>query len=390
MRVSRTAFATIVASLLLAPILQGCAGREDRTNELRAIIARTVSQSRHYRYSEAYAGHTAVVEASIQDDLRYKTSYSRDGHLLSEEVIVDDARALRIPDPAAADRVAPSIAVTRPGLGSVGAGASPTGTASQASTIGLPAPEAAGAAAESRPGAQTLDLIHSGGWVLDAAGAGRLQRKHTAKREELGDDQVRDALNALRYVDDSMTQLGGTGAVVLYNPEAINYRADLDPFPRPKTAAGELRYDLRQPGLAPRAGGAGTSEAQREQGLPGPAYFRSLSVYVRRGLVERVVESVSVERALKNPDQDLLARIQDAGTQVPASVKTGAPSVQAAFIARTLIAQQLRRNQSPLRVHELQLVVSGLGAAQDVTLPDGAAKASLAGVLPRGLVLDQG
>jgi hypothetical protein len=213
---------------------------------------------------------------------------------------------------------------------------------------------------------------------------GRLN--HVAKAPELGADPVADALNVVQRVHDAIV---GGAHVEIYNPEASDYRRDLDPFAPPPS--NEVRYDIRPAGLPPRASTAGTTPDQRISAVPGEAYFGALSVYVRDGLAVRIVESVDIKRRLvADPEQDILARLADASVTVPDSVQHAGPDGQSAYIEAAINAISTRRGAPLLRQREMALDLTGLGAPQEVTMPTETDHGDLAGILVRGQLLDQG
>jgi hypothetical protein len=197
-----------------------------------------------------------VIHGMIADDYRYRVDGAVRGRLPISEIVVDDARAVKI---------------------SKGVYASSSG-------------------------------VPTGRWLVDPHGANNLFTAAAAARAP--DDPVFDSLDALRYVRRAM---GEAAAVQLFNPESQDYRPKFDPFPRP--AKGVQRYDLVAPALSVRDP---TTSAGRARQLPGVRYFRRMSIYVSRGIVRDIRERISVEAMLDDPRSRLAARIGDYGITLPA------------------------------------------------------------------------
>jgi hypothetical protein len=93
----------LVAVGVAAGLLGGCAaepteglGSKERTAALRA----TIETSRVMHQTTTQSGSTAAVDVVVEDDYRYAAKHSLNGAVLYEEVVYDDARAVRAGTPA--------------------------------------------------------------------------------------------------------------------------------------------------------------------------------------------------------------------------------------------------------------------------------------------------
>lgn len=392
MKARRTLAALAVAGCVI-PLLTACAGRINHADELKAIIARTQARSRQFTYVERHANHTAKVTGTVQDDLRYKVDFAYDGQPAISEVMADDTRALRV-NPAYVQQSNVFGSLSTPVGQKSGGNLAVSGQAGHASPSPSPsaAPElqvanSAQAYAKAAPDAATVSYLQQGQWVKDPHGAGPLGKLQQTSTAQLGIDQIGDALGMFRHVLEAIDV--PNAQVVIYNPEAIDYRRDLDPFPAP--GDGVLRYDVVAPPPAPRAGTTNTAAQQRISAIPTPPYFRSISVYVRDGYAFDIRESVNVLRRLvHDPNQDILARIGDAGIPVSAALADGSPQAQARYIV-TVVNQIARVQANPqLREREVELQLQSTTGSSTVDVPDGTVSGNLAGIMVRGQVLDQG
>lgn len=227
---------SLVSFALMALLVSGCGGSGPNaaSDEVRGFLAAVPARAYHVTYLEQTAGHALDVRAVVYDDYGYDVTVHRDGALVVEERSRDDALALRVLRPAA---VPGGAAVLR------GAGSR---------------------------------------WVVDPTGAPDLAALSTGLSVE---DPVLSALTALEYLRRAVDSARG---VTLFNPEALDYIASKDPFPRPDRASGERRYDVRAPRL-PSRGDRLTGAA-----APEPSHLRHMSFYVRDGRIVRVLERLSV------------------------------------------------------------------------------------------------
>lgn len=238
---------TLPVALLLVFVAASCGEGGGDTRDLRRAIDRTQSEPYAYVYTETADGREVEVEVTVQDSFRSRTAVSLDGVELLDQVVVDDAAAVRLRAP---DRWNPAA------------------------------------------GTPLAEILGTGDWVVDPAGAPELLlgEESTGDITEVGQDPVLDAINALDYAQAAADQ---ASLVAKFNKNSTDYRPSEDPF-RDLVEADErqglLRYDAIPPAL-PR-----TSEGQRgAEQIPGTQSFRRLSVYLKEGRVVRVLEQIDFE-----------------------------------------------------------------------------------------------
>lgn len=338
-----------LVSVLLA-LASGCTRQNERKDELSAALYRTETKPRIFTLTERTAAPTSPrgissfeMRGIIEDDYRYRVDGYTNGKLFGSEVVVDDARALRV---RAEEPVKATDPQTRALLLSIEA---------------IPA--------ETR--AELLD----GEWLIDRNGANAL---FEAKENVPGQSTAEfdRALGVLQQVRGAM---GEAAAVQLFNPESQDYRPKFDPFPAPEEDT--LRYDLVPPVLTPRDP---TTASGRAQQLPGLRYFRRMSVYVRDGVVHQVRARVSVEDMLNDPRSRLAARIGDYGITLPDDASVAA---RAQYLMDTLNATAVRLQQPRVIDHETTVTFGPLGPDDVVKLPTEAHHGNLARVRQNSQVL---
>jgi hypothetical protein len=183
-------------------------------------------------------------------------------------------------------------------------------------------------------------------WVVDQAGAPAVLAKSL---RATGADPVYDALSVLRYVEAAMDQ---ALYVIIFNPEALEYKPAEDPFPHPKD--GVKRYDFVRPPL-PRAG----AEGSVNQAVPDIYHFRRMSVYIQDGLIVEVREAVDVETRLRE-----LGRVY--GVDFPKD----RPKAEVARIALDAInVLRVGQGNDAIRMRTMTLTFGDLGKSQKVELP---------------------
>lgn len=322
--------------LLLGGLLSGCARvAQDRDVVLSAIDA-TERLSRSYTYTVSAGAEHITVACIVADDFRYRVDASVDGRPLASEVVVDDARALRLDTGGAAA----AMAAARGGVPSAAA------------------------------------KLSTGHWLVDADAASSLAQKPPATRPS--GDPLTDSLVALEYVRASIVQ---SSAVIRYNPQSESYRPKLDPFPAPE--AGTTRYDLVPPDLPPREQ-VGTGNIGVANQVPGVAFFRLMAIYVKDGLVQEVREQIAVEPRLDDSQSNHEARLGDFVAGVPQS----APVAEQARALLVAVNRQLvQRGETPVEPRIMHLAFTTLGRAAAVALPQGAATTDLSSLGGHDLLL---
>lgn len=337
-----------VVLLLAALVLPACSRINSEKDGVLAAVYRTEAVARAYDYDErpVHGGASVpiAVRGAIADDYRYRADAYVYGQFGLGVVVSDDARALRFARDPRFDVIDPALA--------------------QASSGGVEVP----------PEGNPLLVAVRGRWVVDRRGASSLWHGGPSK-VALGDDPVYDSLTVLRYVRQAV---GEAAFVAKFNPESQDYRPKFDPFPAP--GRGEIRYDLLAPSLKPRDP---TTTSGKQLQIPGPRFFRRMSVYVRDGAVVTVREKIDVADMLADPRSHLVARIADYEIELPEAP----PAEQAAVLVRELNGMAKRLSLDGLREREMTVSFKDLGRPQRVELPTGAEPGSLKGVLDYGQVL---
>jgi hypothetical protein len=341
--------------------LSACSRNTDAEKQLRAALRNTEKLSNTFLYKETVhdkAGdHETDVRGLVEDDFRYKARVAEDGKPVLDEVVSDDAIAVRFLDPASMGQFLRKATKAKQGGSGVGGSGSTSGPASQPA-----APTGGGTPGE--PSA--AELLGTKRWVLDPAGApAAFATANTDKT--LGDDPIADSRAVFAYVDRAINE---AVRVVEFNPESLEYRKDEDPFETPKAHSGVTRYDFERANL-PKASQTGSGS---NQVTPDTRHFRKMSVYVKDKRVIKVVEKVDVESRLKD-----LAQIYD--TKFPADrpkAEVAAIAVEALNVIRT------GQGQDPIRMRDMEFSLKDLGTDVKVDMPADTTKGSLALLQNRG------
>jgi len=291
---------------------------------VRAALRRTASEPRRFSYTEVTSERTVAVDGVVEDDYRYKVAVSVDDAAAYDEVARDDALAVRF--------AAPEL------IGSV-------------------------SLASAAPSAAVQDALRTRRWVTDPVGAPDLTGAAALTRPP-GEDPVLDGLTLAAYVSKA---IGEAESVRRFNPEAIDYIAREDRFPKPEDGSGVTRFDLRPPTI-PAPGGV------RAGGLPGLAHLRRMSVYVKGGVVTNVLEDIDVGSRL-----DRLLRLVDVKAPPRAS------RVQRAQLAvAALNRQRASQGSALIRIRRMSAEFIDVGRSSTVELPGETITGSLNVIRNRG------
>jgi hypothetical protein len=357
----------VLCGLLVAATLglSACNGATDAEKRLREALRNTEKLSNTFLYTETVhdkAGdHETDVRGLVEDDFRYKARVAEDGKPVLDEVVSDDALAVRFLDPAQMGRFLRKPVKAKQGGSGVGGNGNSGGSAPQPAAGG-------GGATPGEPSA--AELLATRRWVLDPAGAP--SQFATANTDQtLGDDPIADARDVFAYVERAINE---AVRVVEYNPDSLEYRKDEDPFPTPAPHSGVTRYDFERPSL-PKASQTGSGS---NQVTPDTRHFRKMSVYVKDKRVIRVLEKIDVESRLKD-----LAQIYD--TKFPANrskADLAAIAVEALNVIRT------GQGQDPIRLRDMEFSLKDLGTAVKVDMPTDTTRGSLALLENRGRPAD--
>jgi len=342
--------------------LSGCSGATDAEKQLREALRNTEKLSNTFLYTETVhdktGDHETDVRGLVEDDFRYKARVAEDGKPVLDEVVSDDALAVRFLDPGAMGRFLRKPTKAKQGGSGVGG---------NGNSQGLTTPEPSGGGTPGEPSA--AELLGTRRWVLDPAGA-PAEFATAGTDQTLGDDPIADARQVFAYVDRAINE---AVRVVEFNPESLEYRKDQDPFKPPAPHSGVTRYDFERPNL-PKASQTGGGS---NQVTPDTRHFRKMSVYVKDKRVIKVVEKIDVESRLKD-----LAEIYD--TKFPADrpkPELAAIAVEALNVIRT------GQGQDPIRMRDMEFSLD-FGTDVKVDMPTDTTKASLALLENRGRPAD--
>ena len=232
---------------------------EEPVKVVLAALERTEALPREFVYVEETEGFTGTVEGVVEDDLRYQAKFKADGVDVYEQVVSDDALAVRVFD-----------ATKIPGFETA---AALTGSA----VVG--------------------DMLASGDWVLDHGAAPPINAPLTSEGTiVIGQNPILDASYFMQYIRRSIDESSGVWKwnkedLIVYND--FYGGEDGDPFEAVERETGIERYDVLPPRLPAR------SDRGTENALPGAAAFRKMALYLRDGVVVRVVEFVDIESRIE-------------------------------------------------------------------------------------------
>lgn len=256
----------VLAAVVAVVGLTGCGERDERTDEVRRYIRNTRSDIGKFAYlSEQPANPianqpelTIGVQGLVEDDFRFKAKVLGNEEEVFEQVVYDDALAVRFLQP-------------------------------EFMSLLLDKNRAAGADLTTDvEGMTVLDALRTRRWVFDPTGAPALTRG-TVDVDDIGDDPVFDALTALDYVEQAVIESAG---VQLWDEDALNptYLRSEDTFPKPDSDSGVKRFDLIRPSQPIPGSRGGTGEVN----LPSTRHFRRMAIYVKDERILRVIEHVDI------------------------------------------------------------------------------------------------
>lgn len=357
-------FLTLIALVAIAGgVLSGC-GTAQRKNAEKALaaLAATAHTPRKYTYTEIEpSGQVTTVNGVVEDDLRHKERLFLGTEVAADQVVSDDALAMRIPS----DRALARLVNRTP--------ASPAA-----------APAASGAPSVAGTGTTTdaLNALKQQRWVIDPAGAPPLVRPSTIgpggrERDPVtGDDPLLDAVDTFEY---ARRAIASALTVIQFNPDDINYKPSEDPFQKPPVGGPVIRYDLIRPSLPNAALQAGAGRSN----LPGPEHFRKMAIYVRGGRVEKIEEQTYPADRLKATIDRGVAFLKKAGAspailaQARALKKLPKQEASVAIVAALNVLRE-RNGDVPIKLRKLTMKITDLGSKNlRVLLPPDAVHASL-------------
>lgn len=306
-RVVLTALVVVLASGLSA------CGERDRgaVQDVEAALDKTERQSRRFSYLEDLGQRSVEVRGAIEDDFRFESAVQENKLLLLEQVVRDDAVATRLSEPDAIGSFSTTLS-----------GAPP----------------------------ETVEALKSKKWVVDPVAAPSLLLAGNVQ-VVTGEDPVYDALTVFSYVRQVLRQQD----VRKFDENSLEYRPKEDPFPKPKESSDVDRYDFvpsRLPRSTDLVGGA-------NQAVPAMQHFRKMAVYVRNGVVIRVLENI-----------DVLGRLDDLRRNYDLNIDGVDPdrAVEVAVVGINKVRQG--QGLDLIRVRKMTFSVSDIGEDVQVALPE--------------------
>lgn len=249
---------SVACVLLLVALVSGACGGGTRNRPRRLVGGALNRVSNHpfaFRYQEQLLKPKKLIEVrgEVADDLRSRGTLAIDGKDVLEQIISDDAIAVRVRDQKMA------------------------------------APYVAAIAIQDKAAAADLKV---GKWLIDQQGAPELVAPRT------GDNVIQTGVNPLlesssyifQYLEDAMN--AGRG-LEEFNPDSPFYNALDDPWRDDANAGlvkeGIRRYDINLPPL-PRRTQRGSGAA-----IPGTPHFRKLVFYLRGTRLVEVKEQIKID-----------------------------------------------------------------------------------------------
>ena len=271
-----TRFRLLVLGMVAVALLAGaCSKRKYDSEKIVDFVDVTTPHAYRFVYTATTEGRKVVVQGILEDDFRYKMQVSIDGRPSIEQIVSDDAVAMRFLDTSIIDDFIDEDAAPK---------------AETKTNIA---------------GATVLDALRAGRWVLDAAGAPSVViRVREGDDAEATFDPLFDARTALSYV----RRVAEGQFFEIYDAESLNptYRVDEDPFPNPTEDSGITRYNSIIDPL-PSAAAATTQGAGA--GLPGMRNFRKMAVYVQGGRIIGVKEFIGLSPRQLDDFRDYMTRL---------------------------------------------------------------------------------
>ena len=262
-----------IAALLAVGVLAGgsaCVKRNEDKEFLIGVLDRSAHTSGVFRYTDETPvspvlpdGSVATVRGLMEDDFRFKARLSIDGEDALDEVVADDAFAVRFIDPEGVPFF-------------TGSGFDP----------------------------KTRALLEAKYWVEDPTGAPPLGDAAVSDRL-LGLDPIVDSLSVIPYAQDAISQ---SAEVETFNEERLDYRPAEDPFPRPAKGSGVVRWDVK-PTALPRADAAETGNGNVS--LARPSVFRKMAIYIKDGRVVQIREQLAAKFDLLDKLKNYIQRYAD-------------------------------------------------------------------------------
>lgn len=342
-----------MASMILVTGVGACGDRDDLRDEVLGYVSQSARSSARYVYVDErfddpisdQRGRRIEVQGLREDDFRFKARVLFDDAEGFDEVVSDDALAMRFIEP---NRL--SAFVNKEKLAEVDL-------------------------ETDREGVGVLDALRSRRWVTDDSAAPSLTVGER-KLEEIGVDPVLDALTGLQYVEAAIREAAGVNE---YSPDDLSpaYNNSEDTFPKPADGSSVTRYDLIRPPLPPAVNRSGRDESS----LPGTRHFRRMAIYVQDDRVIRVLEEIDL-RGKKLDDfikyNRAALKANDVPEQVREQFEAGVeqrpddPQQEVAFGRAVLSGLNMTLNGlgvDPILIRSMSLEFRDLGGDVKVELP---------------------
>lgn len=218
------------------------------------MAERTALTARTFDATARSAQASVTVAGVVADDHRYRATVSLNGRPLYEEIVLDDARWLRVTEP-------------------------------------TPFAAAAGASAD-------VDALLSGAWVVDAAGA---PAEFGPADEEAGRPlSPRLVVQTVRSPEQLPALLTSGGRVRAWDPDSVDYQPSEDRFP--EHAADGMRFDVLPEPFDPSTIALNVQTLER--------FFRHAAIWVSDGRLTRVEKVLSVPTRADPQYRSLFEQVQ--------------------------------------------------------------------------------
>ncbi|HVE94248.1 MAG TPA: hypothetical protein VNB24_04960 [Acidimicrobiales bacterium] len=272
---TRARYMAIALAVAVVAVAPACGSRDGDKLMLKKIVNRSMHVSGTYTYTDDVPGsfgggegQQVVVQGLVEDDFRFKARLNLNGNIILEEVVNDDALAVRFVDPTLIPNFAAQGAIDP----------------------------------------QSKQALESNYWVVDPAGAPSIGEAAVDDRV-LGIDPVVDSLSVIDYTLNAIDQ---AELVERFNEESLEYRPAEDPFPRPPKGGEIERWDLKPPGL-PRADVQDASGQGGNVKLAQTPVFRKMALYIKDGRLVQIREQIAAEFDLLDDFKTYLIRLSKEG-----------------------------------------------------------------------------
>jgi hypothetical protein len=328
----------VVLALGVVATGPACAKKNEDKLNLQKLLQSSAHASGVFRYSDQTPktpfspGSVVQVRGIVEDDFRYKARLTVDGTDAIDEVVNDDALAVRFLDPSFVTKFT------------------------------------------SRAGgdAATRAFLGARYWVLDPTGAPSIGDAAVSDNV-IGVDPVVDSLSVVDYTLDAISAAAG---VQKFNTENLDYHPLEDPFPQPAQGSGVTRWDLIAPPL-PHADALNTGQANAS--LAHAQHFRKLAIYVKDHKVVQIREQLAAKfDNLKKFHDYILRLVEKSAPKLLPSVKKQldqaaavGPDLEEAVLNFALNQVLTQSGEQTVRFHLMKYEFTGQGTQLHADLPAG-------------------